>query len=491
MNLLDWNKKIWALFFPYLLLTPVVKTQDTAILHKKFNVDQLHEDLDYVKKMAIRWHPAPFNYASRETIDQHFEKIKTEISAPLTEFQFRSKLREAIKIFGCGHSNVAASSVYLETVKNIKRPLFPLKVEQIGTELYCSGYIRDTIPVPIGSKIIRINNIPTQIILKQIGSTITQDGYNITHEQNYINRYFETFYAINFGFEKKFRIDYQLPHSEKMDSTEIYAVLQAEKKTNATEPTQPFILSNTYFTLSLADSISSTFVLDINSFSGKKSRKTIRKTFVHLKKSKAKNLIIDLRDNGGGKIFMGNYLLRYLVKKPVFWLSFYRQPIPLFLSRLKIGFFNHLTPLWFTLNPLQYPSKKGWHHCFFFLRKNKIHYNNNLFVLTNGGTFSMASYTTAYLKHLAEATIVGEETGGGERTLNGLLQAKIKTPNTNSYAIIMLYHIDQRVGRSVEDKGMGVKPDYEIKHTPENLVKKEDLEFKKVMELIQSSQIGR
>jgi C-terminal processing protease CtpA/Prc len=92
--------------------------------------------------------------------------------------------------------------------------------------------------------------------------------------------------------------------------------------------------------------------------------------------------------------------------------------------------------------------------------KNKKHYDGNLFVLTDGGTFSAASYVTTILKHHANATTIGQETGGGEKGSNGMLQMKYTLPESKIRFIFQYYHFKHDINSI--NKTLGLAADYEI-----------------------------
>jgi len=177
--------------------------------------------------------------------------------------------------------------------------------------------------------------------------------------------------------------------------------------------------------------------------------------------------------------------MKYLIHKP-FAYSFGRRPNLLVLDpRIKINFFSRLTNFGF-LFCLPSNVKKGkWMHIFFSLPKKRNAFNGKLFVLTNGRSFSMSGMTSSYLKHKANATIIGEETGGTLTGSNAMLSGTIILPNTKAQILVPLYHIHHRV--KVADTKRGLIPDFSIQYGIDDLLKKKDLEMEKVREIVEAA----
>jgi C-terminal processing protease CtpA/Prc len=224
-------------------------------------------------------------------------------------------------------------------------------------------------------------------------------------------------------------------------------------------------------------------VIDIDNFSGARQGKTFRQIFKHLRKNQIKNVVIDLRNNGGGSVFTGNKLLGYLLDAPIRPVVISRKPNLTFINlRFKGGLLERTAPILFTLNPLQYPNKNGWNHCFLFFKKYRNHFDGNVYVLTNGGSFSMASYVASYLKYKKQAVIVGEETGGSEYGSRGMAGGHIKLPNSAVKIQLNIYQMTHLIG--IEDKGHGLQPDHAIEYSIDDKLASRDLEMEKIKMLI-------
>lgn len=94
----------------------------------------------------------------------------------------------------------------------------------------------------------------------------------------------------------------------------------------------------------------------------------------------------------------------------------------------------------------------------------------------------MSVVTSSYLKYKANATIIGEETGGTQCGSNAMLSCKIVLPHTHDQLTIPLYRIDHCI-KAVDTK-RGLMPDYPLHYTIEDLMEGRDLEMEKTREII-------
>ena len=114
-------------------------------------------------------------------------------------------------------------------------------------------------------------------------------------------------------------------------------------------------------------------------------------------------------------------------------------------------------------------------------RKN--HFDGNVYVLTNGGTFSAAAIFSAVVQGQNRAVVIGRETGGGRKVLNANFMPYLVLPNTEARIRFPLFHIV--TDAPGQDIGRGVFPDYPIKYSYKDYhpVSK-DLDMDKAYELI-------
>lgn len=199
-----------------------------------------------------------------------------------------------------------------------------------------------------------------------------------------------------------------------------------------------------------------------------------------MKKNKAKYLVIDMRDNTGGSFSSSVNLIRHVADKP-FSMRVHRR---LFRSWRHQSLLNHWNrfnaflmfdvfnpnPRWIKDGKMVYKLKyKPYRKC--------RHFDGQVFVLTNGLSFSASSQTATYIKELSDAIIIGDETGGGAAANNGMQIPLFKLPESGLRVRVPQFHLDYRLG---PDYGRGVMPDIPTHYTIEDILGNRDLEWEAV-----------
>ena len=151
----------------------------------------------------------------------------------------------------------------------------------------------------------------------------------------------------------------------------------------------------------------------------------VKKEIERLKEDGIEGVILDLRDNGGGRIaeieklysYLTNENYQFITKSEVnsripFLKAFMSNTTPNMLKVLG----GLLSPIVITQNLLK--TKKVDGKLYYKFKESKIkepnplNYKGRLYVLINGNSFSASSLLATHLKVTKRATFVGEETGG-------------------------------------------------------------------------------
>jgi len=442
-------------------------------------------DMDYLHKYLSKWHPSYDRYHTEDQIDSMIQILKHQLPDSLTYRHIRIYVSKAVQFIGCGHTSVGFSS--LAKVDSLPT-ILPLDVYVISDKLYIRNILFADSTRYKGAEILSINGLSASSIVDTMQLINVSEGYNTTHYDSRIEKYFSFFYRHLFGGVDHGEI-------EIMNLNGMTETIQIQSTSNLGSPNkyrryQPdsttIVFEGGGMALHHLPDVKDAMLLSVKSF-GTGSQKSVRKkTFKYLKSKKIKHLIIDLRGNGGGNMFTGYKFLSYLLDEKIIGLNFGRMPsFMLFQPKLKLNWANRLTNLSFMLNPLQYPSKHGWMHLFPFLRKKNA-FNGEIYVLTDGGTFSMASAVAAKLKNKRNAKIIGTETGGGAYGSAGMSEGKIILPNSKIPVSFNTYWTINRIGR--KDVGHGVMPDYTSIVSIGDVLAGKDVDLIKALELIKNNQ---
>lgn len=453
-------------------------------IDQKYSPAQLKQDLDVLEKRLKHFHPDPYHYITKDSLHLYVENMKNQITDSLNEFQFRFYVRQIIAKIGCGHTAAVPSKQYTKHINALNRPMFPANLWILDSnKLYVKQYVLKDKKLQKGDEILSINGNKPKDIIEKMYSTFSSDGLNTTYKkQNLSLDRFKYFYAAAYKPDSTYALqvrtlkgdtqNIEVNHiGSKVDTLKLYAVND-----------KSIIYRNSKAKFKIDTVCKNLAIMDIDNFAGKKWRRVIRKSFKYLKSHpEITNLAIDLRDNGGGKVSKGTYLLTYLLPK-AFSMPFGRTPNLLpFNPIIKMSFGSRLTILSFGIYPISWVKKGRWTHYFFALPRKRNHFNGNVYVITNGRSFSMSGVTASYLKFKAGAKTIGEETGGAQIGSNAMISGRVILPNTSSIVQIPLYHLTHAI--KVIDTKRGIMPDYPVNYSVFDKIMNKDKEVEKLREL--------
>ena len=365
-------------------------------------------DLEYLNKYLQKWHPSYYDYTKKEEMNAFYSRLKDSCTTPILPSIFRTSIYKAINKVGCGHMSITGFKS-VATGKNAA--LLPLKVWVLNNRLFIKSALKKDSALYIGDEILEINGEKASDLIKKTSELAVTDGFNQTHKAYSLTHNFNAFHY--FIYEKQDSYDLRIKNQagKVLDISIKSDTFKSEFATyKMMKDTANRVTMGNAVTLYKTDFDSSTMIIDIDDFNGSGQGKTFKKIFRHLRTHQIKNVVIDLRDNGGGNVFRGHKFLTYFLDASITSMVISRKPNLTFINpRFKGGFFEKITPILFTLNPLQYPNRNGWNHCFLFFKKYRNHFDGNVYVMTNGGTFSMASYVASYLKHKNKQSLLGKK----------------------------------------------------------------------------------
>ena len=358
-------------------------------VQKKYSIEQILKDIDYTEKYLIKFHPDPFRYISKDSLHAFVIKIKSKIDTPLTEMQIRFYIKRIVAKIGCGHTDVGASKKYSKTVIKLNRPILPLNTFVVDSNklFILNNLSADTI-IKAGDEIVSIDHRPVKNILNTIYSITTSDGYNTTYKKQGLRYYwFKYYYSFCYGFKPTYLV--KIKDRNNTISTHTLTAISSLKDTVMLPKKDTVICINktktcNYSTLQDDKSIA---VLDINGFKGLYWRRFFRKSFHDIKVKKIENVVIDLRDNGGGQINDGLNFLSYLINEPLV-IPFDRKPnLMMFNPKYKMGIGSRITPLIFSTLMPGLPKHGKFRHYFIRFPKKKKLFKGQVYVLVTENHF--------------------------------------------------------------------------------------------------------
>lgn len=480
------NLSVCSIFYFLIALTcfscTSIKKYNYQITEKKHDSQALKEDLDFVHRILTENHPGAYWYIGKNELDRKLDSVKNTINAPLTTAQFYTKVAPFVAAIRCGHTSVRVPQAIHNTKEReqMKKLIFPL--DQFTYHISGDGklYIfksKDTTTLVKGAEILEIDGLPVADIVEQLNQTISNDGYNQTHYAATLSRFFAQRYHLYYGKKDSVLITYQLPKGGMIKTSIGMLTLKSDVKSTTSNSKVTKSKYEKYkgksengeaqLDFRFLDEKKQFAYLKIRSFSTPAANyeKFYKQSFNQIKLASSENLIIDLRDNGGGSLDASRNLFSYLTDRPFVYLD---QPITngYFDVRKYGSVYQKISYFLFGHNDKDdvnqdkegrfYSHMKGAQP----LSPHKNNFKGKLYVLINGYTFSAASLLSANIKGINRATFIGEETGGGyNQCVAGRLPI-IELKNSKLQLRFGLYAMGPSVKTTTY--GRGVFPDVAI-----------------------------
>ncbi len=384
--------------------------------------EALQEDIDHLRRVLLREHPAPFMYTTREYLEHCFDSLRAEVDRPMTELRFLSHIAALYRLLGDGHTMFLPSADDADREKRF----LPFSTYWDGQHLYVRSNGSDDDRMRPGAELVAINGVPAADILDTLLRGQIRDGRNTTYPTWILNRYFRAYYRYSFGEPDTFNVmlqDQQAPSHLRIAALPADSIrAHIERRDEGSMVPGQGGTSLLYVQEGIA-------VLILPSFErGNLTKATLDSIFRDIRRRGTDRLILDLRDNQGGEPGLAKELLAHVLTEPF-----------------------HLVqkgPANGKCRPVMHP------------------YAGKLVVLMNGGSFSATGMVLSCLERHGRATFIGEEAGGNRTVLSGSPK-HFRLPNTglDCYISTRLWQLVDR-----PNDGHGVLPTIAVSATIEDIV---------------------
>lgn len=436
---------------------------------------KLNTDLDYFQEVIESSHPGVYQYISKSDLDSLFETSHFKMTDSLSYTELEKKIRNILSQIGCVHT-------YIVKPKRKQSKIFPLRFYATGNELYVTNDFNNKLDIKKEYKVFAINGNKSKHIIKTMMNYRPADGFNKSFKYQLINSpsLFNMMYEFYFDSDriKTITLIDSTPDTLEIVCSMLDTIAVKDKK-NIDYDSQFGAFTRIKY---LEEEVA---LLKISSFHGLPiigkliNRNHYKKALKEIEEKKIQTTIIDLRDNTGGDAMSGYCFVSYFInekhkvtihhhKGNIFKYASFGSKTGLVLNVIVGNLFSGRTP--------QFKDRKS---SVTIKPKQKL-FTGDVYVLINGLTLSTASNVASIFKYKTNAIIAGEETGGGEETLNAYSFPKIKLPNSKIEIQIPQYNINLNMGTV----GSGVNPDKELRSHFQKMISEDDWMLNELIQII-------
>lgn len=344
-----------------------------------YSLNEIHPDI-YSRCNQAEFHRA-VNKAIRELPDSVSIPRLYLAAAPL------------VAMIGDGHTNLGFpfNDVFTEEL-----PRRPYSVDIFGDgRMVCSWSMDGRIPE--GSEIVAINGMSRDSILNSMLPYVAGE-----REHFRLSRLDGVYSGLDYLLypADSYTVEFRAPGKKKNKTVTCQPVTWAElkeripKKEKSRKPPYSYTVNEK----------GNVAIMDFNSFSDQEAMGQFADSmFRELRDKKIGNLVIDLRQNGGGNSNVGDTLLRYI--SPIPFIQFEKSLVRVTPLSTKMMRGANVTPglHFFESDSTDYIAPRT---------PEEGHYDGNVYLLTSNHTFSSAASFSWTFKEAGCGTVVGEESGG-------------------------------------------------------------------------------
>lgn len=460
--------------------------------------EQVLEDFSILKNILTKGHPSLYEFTSESQWDNLFTNFeKEEIKNIQNNNDLYKSIAELTENAKDGHLIVMHPQ--LDSVPK----LFPLLLKILNEKFYTDT---DDFGIPVGSEIISIDDIKGTELRNRLLKYAPSDGFNTSKKDRQIEREFSILHFYEFGVKSSYQITYKTPSNEiftrSFESQSFESIGKRFTKRNSYFSIYHKNKNKTQFVgntlgkkepfVHFIDSLS-TAVLTINTFglNQEQFQSNIDVLFKEIKREKAINLIIDIRQNEGGYPENSNYVFSKIANE-TFIQPFSQHVITSSIPQKKYSqeVINGHTYESFFEKYFQNGSKQGNEWIIYApenessMVPNKKGFKGKTFILVGGKTFSAGATFALNCKNQG-ITLIGEETGGGYYSHTGGYPVIYELPNSKIKILISFVKVKKHVNDKTVKKGTGVLPDVEVQLTVQNLIEGRDSQLDYVLKQIE------
>ena len=430
---------------------------------EKISPKNLKNDVDFLIGKYEKIHPNLYTYTDKNSFTLKVEKLKNDITDSLTSLDFWMKLAPIINELKDGHTSVSSNYVdvdlYFKKYNSSEYRYLPFSVFIIDSIIYLrETYENNSISIKKGAIIKSINGHSASEILKKLIDY--KSGERLIYRLHYVQRTFLWDFTLFFP-SVKYKVNYI--ENGKLKTAILNGITENETNiySNKVFPELPD------YTFELLDK--NIGYLELDACRNYEKFKTfLDSTFTIISQKGIKNLIIDIRKNGGGNTDLNELLFSYLYNNPFNSYSSIKVKVTDDIRKLNEFYFQFTIDT--TINLETYKKNTTL---------NQILFSGDVYLLTSTFTFSSGTYCAMLFKDYNIGTIVGQETGGLPSGFGDSFAFKLPYSGLNASVSYKCF-----VRPSGENNDRGVIPDIPIKYSIDDLLTDKDLEMDYVLKRI-------
>jgi hypothetical protein len=463
------------------------KGSDLKTGYEKHSAEKLLEDFKILRASLEEGHSGIYRYTSKDELDRVFDKAAAQLTRSMDAVEFYRVVAPVVAAIKCGHTSVSLPND-LRQEFNAKTLLLPFSIRVIGKRVYVFRDLSGNKDSLEGSELISINDRPVSQILNVMLAAMPSDGGIETAKRYRLGGWrFGSDLVTLAGLSSPYSLTLRDAQSKREHKLTVAGLLQQQLREMLQSRYPQEMPPSPTADLKFMDE-GAVAVMRISSFGGvadaqkkKNLQDFYKESFeeVHSKGSKA--LIIDLRNNGGGRDDLGKLLLSYLVQKP------FKYYDDLVLNKLDYDFMKYTgRPGPITGRQIERGADGKYHFTghpnWGINQPGSPAFTGKVYILINGGSYSTTSEFLSQAHFHKRAVFIGEESAGGYYGNSSGMMPRVTLPNTKLALFVPLVTYYMAVS-GYKHPARGIVPDHQVEYSISELLSGTDKDFALALKL--------
>lgn len=339
-------------------------------------------------------HPNMYSVAGQISLLSAINRASESITDSISVEELYKIAAPIVAMIGDGHTNLffPANSVFKRDTKRL-----PVWMHVESDRTITVDRSLDSI-MPCGAKVLKINGKATDQIIDELMQYVSGET-----EHFRLSRLDDLRPLLHVSMPAdSYEIEYVAPGSTETRSYTFPALTPPEYMSRVPAPKNDNNSGEPYtFRIDESEQVG---IMDFRSFENQDKMKTFADSmFTTLRKRGIRDLIIDIRENGGGASTVGDILLQYFTPKP--FIQMEKVLIRITPTTRRLMWDGDMTPgIYYHVTPEDKFHKP--------LSREEGFYDGKVWLLTSNKTFSSAGSFAWAAQVFGASTLVGETTGG-------------------------------------------------------------------------------
>lgn len=357
-------------------------------------------------------HPDIFSVCRQEDLLNAVNRAIYSLPDSISKLDLYRRAAPIVAMIGDGHTNLGFPFNDVLT-KELKR--FPVFVKVLSDKsIICTSCI-DSI-IKGGDKILSINGISSEKIIDSMLPYVSgeREHFKLSRIDGAFNGLRQMLYPAD-----SFEVEYLPAGSDKPKKVNLPGTQWDDLIKRVPKSKRSHNIKDYSFEIDTTNNVA---IMDFRSFVNPSKMEVFADSmFRTLKEKRINNLIIDIRNNGGGNSYVGDILLRYISPEPFVQMEKMLMKVTPVSSKL-MNYRILPTLDFYETSEKNYIKPRT---------KEEGHFIGNVYLLTSNKTFSSAGSFAWTFKECKTGMVIGEETGGMNVCYGDILRYRMPVSGLN------------------------------------------------------------